>query len=49
MGANLIDAGGHQFTPASNLQLGLLWHARSSEDFFRLQFYCTHNFDLRKR
>ncbi len=49
MGANPIDAGGHQFTPASNLQLGLLWHARSSEDFFRLQFYYTHNFDLRKR
>ena len=40
--------GGHQFTPASNLQLGLLWQARSSTDFFRLQFYYTHNFDLRK-
>ena len=44
----LYVAGGHQFTPASNLQLGLLWQARSSEDFFRLQFYYTHNFDLRK-
>jgi hypothetical protein len=44
----LYFAGGHQFTPASNLQLGLLWQARSSEDFFRLQFYYTHNFDLRK-
>ena len=45
----LYVAGGHQFTPASNLQLGLLWQARSSEDLFRLQFYYTHNFDLRKR
>jgi hypothetical protein len=45
----LYVAGGHQFTPGSNLQLGLLWQARSSEDFFRLQFYYTHNFDLRKR
>jgi hypothetical protein len=44
----LYVAGGHQFTPASNLQLGLLWQARSSEDFFRLQFYYTHNFDLRR-
>ena len=44
----LYVAGGHQFTSASNLQLGLLWQARSSEDFFRLQFYYTHNFDLRK-
>jgi hypothetical protein len=41
-------AGGHQFTADSNLQLGLLWQARSSEDFFRLQFNYTHNFDLRK-
>jgi hypothetical protein len=45
----LYVGGGHQFTPGSNLQLGLLWQARSSEDFFRLQFYYTHNFDLRKR
>ena len=45
----LYVAGGHQFTTASNLQLGLLWQARSSTDFFRLQFYYTHNFDLRKR
>jgi hypothetical protein len=45
----LYFGGGHQFTPASNLQLGLLWQARSSTDFFRLQFYYTHNFDLRKR
>ena len=45
----LYVAGGHQFTPGSNLQLGLLWQARSSEDLFRLQFYYTHNFDLRKR
>ena len=44
----LYIAGGHQFTPASNLQLGLLWQARSSADLFRLQFYYTHNFDLRK-
>jgi hypothetical protein len=45
----LYVAGGHQFTPESNLQLGLLWQARSSQDFFRLQFYYTYNFDLRKR
>lgn len=44
----LVVAGGHQFTSASNLQLGLLRQARTSEDFFRLQFYYTHNFDLRK-
>ena len=44
----LYVAGGHQFTPAANLQLGLMWQARSSEDFFRMQFYYTHNFDLRK-
>jgi len=41
-------AGGHQFTPSANFQLGLLWQARRSSDFFRLQFYYTHNFDLRK-
>ena len=45
----LYFGGGHQFTAAANLQLGLLWQARSSTDFFRLQFYYTHNFDLRKR
>jgi hypothetical protein len=44
-----VVAGGHQFTPTSNFQLGLLWQKRSSEDFFRMQFYYTHNFDLRKQ
>jgi hypothetical protein len=43
----LYFGGGHQFTPAANLQLGLLWQARSSTDFFRLQFYYSRNFDLR--
>jgi hypothetical protein len=42
-------SGGRQFTPASSLQIGLLWQARSSEDFFRMQFSYTHNFDFRKR
>lgn len=45
----LYVAGGHQFTTASNIQLGLMWQARSSEDFLRLQFYYTHNFDLRNQ
>jgi hypothetical protein len=27
-----VVAGGHQFTPTSNFQLGLLWQKRSSED-----------------
>ena len=44
----LYVAGGHQFTPDANLQLGLLWQARTSTDFFRLQIFYTHNFDLRK-
>ena len=39
---------GRQFTRLSNLQLGLLWQARSSADFFRLQIFYTRNFDLRK-
>lgn len=41
-------AGGRQFTDHSNLQLGVLWQARpDSMDFFRLQAFYTHNFDLR--
>jgi hypothetical protein len=44
----LYVAGGHQLTPDANLQLGLLWKARTSADFFRLQIFYTHNFDLRK-
>lgn len=43
----LYGAGGYQFTEQSNLQLGLLWQARTSADFFRLQIFYTHNFDLR--
>ncbi|UCH83065.1 MAG: DUF2490 domain-containing protein, partial [Candidatus Latescibacterota bacterium] len=42
----LYGAGGYQFTPVANLQLGLLWQARSSADFFRLQIFYTHNFNL---
>ena len=41
-------AAGRQFTTHANLQLGLLWQARPSADFFRLQIFYTHNFDLRK-
>jgi len=41
-------AAGRQFTRDSNLQLGVLWQARSDADFFRLQIFYTHNFDLRK-
>ena len=44
----LYVAGGYQFTSNSNLQLGLLWQARTSEDFFRVQIFYTHNFDLRR-
>ena len=44
----LAFAGGYQFTPNANLQLGLLWQARRSDNFSRLQLYYTHNFDLRK-
>jgi hypothetical protein len=43
----LYGAGGYQFTRGSNLQLGLMWQARSSADLFRLQVFYTHNFDLR--
>lgn len=45
----LYGAYGWQFTKHSNLQLGLLWQARRSEDFWRLQIFYTHNFDLRER
>lgn len=38
---------GRQFTRLANLQLGFLWQARSSADFYRLQIFYTHNFDLR--
>jgi hypothetical protein len=40
---------GRQFTKLANLQLGLLWQARSSADFYRLQIFYTHNFDFRGR
>ena len=43
----MYAAAGHQFTSDSNLQIGMLWQARTSEDFFRLQIFYTHNFDLR--
>ena len=45
----LYAAVGYQFTPLSNLQLGLLWQARTQANFFRLQVFYTHNFDLRKQ
>jgi hypothetical protein len=43
----LYGAAGFQFTQMSNLQLGLLWQARSTADFWRLQVFYTHNFDFR--
>ena len=45
----LYVAAGHQFTHTANLQLGVLWQARSSADFIRLQIFYTHNFDFRDR
>ena len=45
----LYAAWGHQFTSVSNLQLGLLWQARTREDFFRLQIFYTHNYNLHER
>jgi len=43
----LYGAYGYQFTKRNNLQLGLLWQRRSSSrDFYRLQIFYTHNFDL---
>ncbi|MBT8442002.1 MAG: DUF2490 domain-containing protein [Gammaproteobacteria bacterium] len=43
----LYGAYGYQFTKHNNLQLGLLWQRRSSSrDFYRLQIFYTHNFDL---
>jgi hypothetical protein len=44
----LYGAYGWQFTKHSNLQLGLLWKATKRQDFWRLQIFYTHNFDLRK-
>ena len=44
----LYGAYGWQFTKHSNLQLGLLWQAKKRQDFWRLQIFYTHNFDLRK-
>ena len=38
---------GYLFGPNNNLQVGVLWQAFSSVDFYRLQFFYTHNFDLR--
>ena len=38
---------GRQFTKDSNLQVGLLWQARTEYDFFRIVITYTHNFDLR--
>jgi hypothetical protein len=45
----LYGAYGWQFTEQANLQLGLLWKATKRQDFWRLQIFYTHNFDLRKR
>jgi hypothetical protein len=45
----LYAAYGYQFTKYANLQLGLLWQLKDSEDFYRLQIFYTHNFDLTDR
>jgi hypothetical protein len=45
----LYAAYGWQFTEHANLQLGLLWQAKPREDFYRLQIFYTHNFDLSDR
>jgi len=45
----VYGAVGFQFSTNSILQLGLLWQARLNRDFFRLQMFYTHNFDLRKQ
>ena len=42
----LYGAGGYQFTRTANLQLGLLWQARTAADFWRLQIFYTHNLNL---
>ena len=45
---NRLYAGlGRQLTPASSLQLGVLWQHRPSADFFRLVLAYSFNFDLR--
>ena len=43
----LYGAGGYQFSALSNLQLGFLWQAKESDDFFRMQIFYTKNFDFR--
>ena len=43
----LYGAAGYHFTDLTNLQLGIMWQARSTTDFFRLQMFYTHNFDFR--
>jgi len=42
----LYGAGGYQFSPLANLQIGILWQARTSADFWRLQVFYTQNFDF---
>ncbi len=42
----LYGAYGWQFTKYSNIQIGALWQAKKSADFFRLQIFYTRNFDL---
>lgn len=43
----LYGAYGWQFTRLANLQLGALWQKKKHNDFYRLQIFYTHNFDLR--
>jgi hypothetical protein len=40
-------AGGVQFGPLANLQVGYMWIARTSVDQHRLWVFFTHNFDFR--
>lgn len=45
----LYGAYGWQFTEHANLQLGLLWQTKPSQDFLRAQIFYTHNFDFSGR
>jgi hypothetical protein len=43
----LYAAGGYQFTPLANLQLGYLYNSKPAGNFHRLQIFLTWNFDFR--
>ena len=43
----LYVAGGYQFNPLANLQLGYMWIAREDADLHRIWTFFTYNFDFR--